>query len=379
MTTSAKPKIQFLYIVSSGNADSIYKIGISDDPSRRIKEIRDTYNVPRASITDEMDVPSREEVFAIENSLHTRFASKRTNKYGGKEWFKLSAEDLTWLRGMCKEQSDSFAQATAYYGLHERASEIKRDYYKLEEKRQAQITYNRRFGKTYDTAPDGLVKEYEDLSAKISGGHLAKRFVLKDYDHPAKELVIETEYEIDATTKSASPNQGFIGILVGIGSAAVIGSASGVDVTGAGILSTAACGLTGLIAGEARREKIEKESLSDLRNIFKQRYGADCLDEKLFAILDKEDRKSYLVRDFQETTAKPRNKPALLPQVSFEDKPQFLAKVRAKNYFNPIPLVIAGLLSLGIIGGYAGEELKLQEERQAKVDFVVPSNNTTIL
>jgi len=106
--------IQFLYLIASGNKDSIYKVGISDDPKRRLEQIKATYNVPRAFIVETMDVSTRTEVFALENALHTKFARQRSKKYGGQEFFKLTAKDIEWIESLFKEESNDFAQARAF-------------------------------------------------------------------------------------------------------------------------------------------------------------------------------------------------------------------------------------------------------------------------
>ena len=83
-TTTAPTRLQYLYLIASGNEDQIYKIGISHDPKQRLEQIQRDYNVPQAYIVEYIDVPSRAEVFAIENALHTRFDSKQSTKYSGR-------------------------------------------------------------------------------------------------------------------------------------------------------------------------------------------------------------------------------------------------------------------------------------------------------
>ena len=89
--------MNFLYIISSGRNDSVYKLGISVDPEYRLDQIKRDYNVPNAFIVETMDVPTREEVFAVENALHARFDRKRARSYQGREWFKLTQSDLIWF------------------------------------------------------------------------------------------------------------------------------------------------------------------------------------------------------------------------------------------------------------------------------------------
>jgi predicted GIY-YIG superfamily endonuclease len=76
-------RLQFLYLIATGNNDSIYKVGISDDPKRRLEQIKERYGVPNAYIVETMDVPTRQEVVALENAIHTRFLKKRSTRYGG--------------------------------------------------------------------------------------------------------------------------------------------------------------------------------------------------------------------------------------------------------------------------------------------------------
>lgn len=71
-------RLQFLYLIASGNEDSIYKVGISDDPKRRLEQIKEKYGVPRAYVVETMDVPTRLEVVALENAIHARFSKKRS-------------------------------------------------------------------------------------------------------------------------------------------------------------------------------------------------------------------------------------------------------------------------------------------------------------
>ena len=110
-------EIHFLYLIASGNNDSVYKVGISVDPNARLRQIKATYRVPKAYIVETMDVNTRAEVFALEAALHARLEDRRTTRYGGREFFKLSQSDLEWLRNLYKDNTNDFAQAKAYYCL----------------------------------------------------------------------------------------------------------------------------------------------------------------------------------------------------------------------------------------------------------------------
>ena len=104
--------MDFLYVIGSGNDDDIYKIGISNSPNRRLEQIKRNYDVPNAFIIETLDVSTRGEVFAIENALHAKFDLYQSNKYEGREWFKLNKKQLNQLVEMYREESNAFAQAT---------------------------------------------------------------------------------------------------------------------------------------------------------------------------------------------------------------------------------------------------------------------------
>ena len=194
--TATATDIQFLYLIATGRHDGIYKIGISNDVERRLEQIKRDYDVPDAYIMETMDVASREEVFAIENALHTRYAHKRATNMPGREWFRLSLGDIKSIKEMYDEQSNSFAQAKAYYGLVRMRDDLRDKAEELEQKRQYQIRYNRSNGLTYDTKPKGALKTFNDLQRKIVNGTLGQRFTTRVYDHPAKKAVRETTVEM---------------------------------------------------------------------------------------------------------------------------------------------------------------------------------------
>mgnify|MGYP002042775119 FL=1 len=188
--------MDFLYVIGSGNDDDIHKIGISNSPNRRLEQIKRNYDVPNAFIIETMDVSTRGEVFAIENALHAKFDLYQSNKYEGREWFKLNKKQLNQLVEMYREESNAFAQATAYYGIIDERLKLHDKAQEMEAARQMQITHNRRHGKKYDTRPQGYLKRYNDLGVKMSSGVLAERFSFESYEHPILEIVRDITSEI---------------------------------------------------------------------------------------------------------------------------------------------------------------------------------------
>ena len=98
MTTATENRLQFLYLVASGNNDGVYKIGISVDPIKRLEQIKVQYDVPNAYILETMDVSSRDEVFAVEKALHDKYDRYRAHNYHGREWFRLSKAQIADIK-----------------------------------------------------------------------------------------------------------------------------------------------------------------------------------------------------------------------------------------------------------------------------------------
>jgi predicted GIY-YIG superfamily endonuclease len=332
--------LQFLYLIASGNDDSIYKIGISEDPKRRLAEIKETYKVPRAYIVATMDVATREEVFALENALHIKFNRKRSTKYGGKEFFKLSRDELEWLQGLFNERSNDFAQAKAYYGLAVSAKSLSIEARKLESNRQKQITFNRKNGKIYDTAPKGILKEYNNLKKKLDAGHLGERFQTKTYIHPAMELADNVQQEIEAVIEK--------GVSTHWLKCAGLGFAGGIIIASINVpqkvLDYGVFGLiTGVITGtvsQVRRSSFEKRNALNLvKEAVDKRYPR-ARQQTMLAMLDIKARKSYLITDFHEHIQQLREFPALIPKVDLPSRKGICDTFKNKKYFPKVASVI---------------------------------------
>jgi hypothetical protein len=81
------PKAGFVYVLQ---ADSYYKIGLSTNVEKRVKQLS---TLPPFDVALIHKIET-EDMHQLESELHERFAEKRANG----EWFELSEEDLTWLK-----------------------------------------------------------------------------------------------------------------------------------------------------------------------------------------------------------------------------------------------------------------------------------------
>ena len=338
--------MEYLYLVASGNQDSIYKIGISQSPKQRLEQIKRDYNVPKAYILEYMDVASRDEVFAIENALHTRFASKQSTKYLGREWFKLSAKDLEDLRSLYQENSNSFAQASAYYGIIEEMESISYIAETQEMKRREQIHHNRVHGKTHDTAPKGVLKRYNDLRKKSSEGILAHRFEYHRIQHPIVKAMNEARNEVlEIIVQKVKPcglQVGAIGLISGMILGGSIAPAAVSPIT----WGTTFIGfIAGSISGSARKSK-ESEALTISMNTWADHEYPNTRLQTMEFLEDKTEHKSLLIRKYTESRPVLRKEPALMPRINITNTITNPMKERYsnKNFF-PKAATVATLTS----------------------------------
>ena len=336
----AMQRLQFLYLIASGNEDSIYKVGISDDPKRRLEQIKDKYGVPRAYIVETMDVPTRLEVVALENAIHTRFSKKRSTRYGGREFFRFSKQDLDWIVSTFNERSNDFAQAKAFYGLFARAETLSTDATKLERQRQSKIDFNRSNGKIYNTKPSGALKEYNDIKGKMANGYLATRFTIKTFDHPSETLRRSLQNQIWDIINQRVGKQwlccaacGFIGGLI-IGSSTVANEAISHGFTGLFI---------GVISGAVSQSKRSESEKLIANKIVAEEIDAlypNTRQLKMIAIIDHKAETSFLIRDFNESTSLIREAPALLPKVELPSQQRIYDAFNSRIYFPFIAVVV---------------------------------------
>lgn len=356
--------MHWLYLIASGNDDGVYKIGITVDVDQRLEQIKSQYEVPDAFLVEAMDVSSRGEVFALEKALHERFDSKRAKSYLGREWFSLSKADISSLQAMYQTESDSFAQATAFFGIVEEVAKLKPKAERQEADRQSKITFNRRYGKTHDTKPNALLARYKRLQDRMLNGILGDRFAFKTYRHPALDLRDKAAKEVEkAAQKELKPlwyQAGFIGFAGG----ALICAASGN--VGATVPAAMGGGILGLMGGgltAASKPQEEKEKSRVAFDVHITGYYPKCHDQTLSAVIDHVEKQSYLVSGLAEDIRKLRNQPARMPRIELPTLDK-LKKEHCSQTFWPKALatVMGGYFLMLGIGTVS--ELERQERQQ---------------
>ena len=90
-----------LYIVQDTQSGDV-KIGISNNPKERKKEIQVTYNVGHVRGISITWFLTRKEALLWESKFHKKFKLKHSPKRGGKEWFSLSGYEvksfIEWMK-----------------------------------------------------------------------------------------------------------------------------------------------------------------------------------------------------------------------------------------------------------------------------------------
>ena len=82
-----------LYIVQDTQSGDV-KIGISNNPKERKKEIQVTYNVGHVRGISITWFLTRKEALLWESKFHKKFKLKHSAERGGKEWFSLSDYEI---------------------------------------------------------------------------------------------------------------------------------------------------------------------------------------------------------------------------------------------------------------------------------------------
>ena len=90
-----------LYIVEDTLSGDI-KIGISNNPRERKKEIEEQYNVGEVRGISITWFLTRKEALFWESEFHKKFRLKHSPLRGGKEWFSLNSAEINdfvdWMR-----------------------------------------------------------------------------------------------------------------------------------------------------------------------------------------------------------------------------------------------------------------------------------------
>ena len=82
-----------LYLIEDCQRGAV-KIGISNDPDRRIREIVKTYNVSRVREIQRTWFDNRDEARGWESKFHQKYVTQQSSLQGGREWFDLSDEQV---------------------------------------------------------------------------------------------------------------------------------------------------------------------------------------------------------------------------------------------------------------------------------------------
>lgn len=97
-----------LYLMRDNKSGDI-KIGISNNPQRRLKEVEKQYNVGSVSLIKKTWFLKKEDAIKYEKIFHRRYSSSISLSRGGREWFTLNDQDingfLEWMRISTEKRS----------------------------------------------------------------------------------------------------------------------------------------------------------------------------------------------------------------------------------------------------------------------------------
>ena len=97
-----------LYLMRDNRSGDV-KIGISNNPLRRLKEVEKQYNVGSVSLINKTWFLKKEDANKYEKIFHKRYLTSISLSRGGREWFTLSDKDingfLEWMRRSTEKRS----------------------------------------------------------------------------------------------------------------------------------------------------------------------------------------------------------------------------------------------------------------------------------
>ena len=97
-----------LYLMRDNRSGDV-KIGISNNPLRRLKEVEKQYNVGSVSLINKTWFLKKEDANKYEKIFHKRYLTSISLSRGGREWFTLSDKDingfLEWMRRSPEKRS----------------------------------------------------------------------------------------------------------------------------------------------------------------------------------------------------------------------------------------------------------------------------------
>lgn len=118
-----------VYLLFNEWSESNYKIGISNNPDRRVLEVTETYTnvLPKTIATAWF--PSKRSAQRVESRWHKYFKEYQSDDHGGKEWFSLTDENTRLFIEWSKKSKSSIEMTKWLFAQGPRPS-IVQDYVK---------------------------------------------------------------------------------------------------------------------------------------------------------------------------------------------------------------------------------------------------------
>jgi hypothetical protein len=117
-----------VYLMQDGYSGDV-KIGISNNPELRRTQVQSHYNVGGVSLIDQTWFITRDEAREYEKAFHSRYSRYLSPARGGREWFKLSQQQidgfLTWMKA--STQSRVYNVRTLTTKIWKTEKEVRRD------------------------------------------------------------------------------------------------------------------------------------------------------------------------------------------------------------------------------------------------------------
>ena len=117
-----------VYLMRDGYSGDV-KIGISNNPELRRTQVQSHYNVGGVSLIDQTWFLTRDEAREYEKAFHSRYSSHLSPARGGREWFKLSQQQvdgfLSWMKA--STQSRIYNVRTLTTQIWKTNEEVKND------------------------------------------------------------------------------------------------------------------------------------------------------------------------------------------------------------------------------------------------------------
>ena len=117
-----------VYLMQDGYSGDV-KIGISNSPELRRTQVQSHYNVGGVSLIDQTWFITRDEAREYEKAFHSRYSGYLSPARGGREWFKLSQQQidgfLAWMKA--STQSRVYNVRTLTTKIWKTAEQVKND------------------------------------------------------------------------------------------------------------------------------------------------------------------------------------------------------------------------------------------------------------